>query len=88
MRGRSAASLLQLTPEEWVREVHVARMRGIEVGPSVDTDALHRLRQLQDVLVYPYHQGQWWELNVWNPQLDSRIPQREHEPHGRNVAEF
>lgn len=87
-RGRGAASLLHLTPEEWVREVQAARMRGIEVGPSVDTHALHRLRQMQDVLVYPYHRGQWWELNVWNPQLDPRIPQREHEPNGRNVVNF
>ena len=29
-RGRSAASLLHLTPEEWVREVQFARMRGID----------------------------------------------------------
>jgi integrase len=87
-RGRNATSLLQLTPEEWVREVQAARLRGIDVGPSLDTYALHRLRQLQDVLVYPYHRGQWWELNVWNPQLDSRIPQREHEPNGRSVLNF
>jgi hypothetical protein len=87
-RGRSAASLLHLTPEQWVREVQFARMRGIEFGSANDKNAEHRLRQLQDVLVYPYHQGQWWKLNVWNPQLDPRIPQREHEPHGRNVANF
>jgi hypothetical protein len=87
-RGRSAASLLHLTPEEWIREVQSARMRGVDFGSSNDKQAEHRLRQLQDVLVYPYHQGQWWELNVWNPQLDSRIPQREHEPHGRNVLNF
>ena len=87
-RGRQAVSLLQLTPDEWVREVQAARMRGTKIGGSVDTYALGRLRQLQDVLVYPYHRGQWWELNVWNPQLDRRIPQREHEPLGRNVVNF
>ncbi len=87
-RGRSAASLLHLTPEEWVREVQFARMRGFDFGSGNDKHAEHRLRQLQDVLVYPYHQGQWWELNVWNRQLDSRIPQREHEPQGRSVLNF
>lgn len=87
-RGRQAVSLLQLTPDEWVREVQAARMRGTKVGASVDSYALGRLRQLQDVLVYPYHRGQWWELNVWNPQLDRRIPQRKHEPLGRNVVNF
>jgi hypothetical protein len=86
--GRSAASLLHLTPGEWIRGVQSARTRGVEFGSSNDKQAEYRLRQLQDVLVYPYHQGQWWELNVWNPQLDSRIPQREHEPHGRNVLNF
>jgi integrase len=87
-RGRRAQSLLHLTPEEWIREVQTARMRGIDCGTRTEQHALHRIRQLQDVLVYPYHRGQWWELNVWNPQLDPRIPQREHEPAGRNVANF
>jgi integrase len=87
-RGRSAVSLLHLTPEEWVREAQFARMRGIKCGSSNDKPAEHRLRQLQDILVYPYHQGDWWELNVWNPKLDQRIPQREHEPWGNNVANF
>ena len=87
-RGRSAVSLLHLTPEEWVREAQFARMRGIKCGSSNDKPAEHRLRQLQDILVYPYHQGDWWELNVWNPKLDPRIPQREHEPWGNNVANF
>lgn len=87
-RGREAVSLLQLTPEEWIREVQIARMRGAPSGAAGDKSAFHRLRALQDVLVYPYHRGQWWELDVWNPMLDPRIPQREHEPQGRNVMNF
>ena len=87
-RGRSATSLLDLTPDEWLREVQFARMHGIELGMCNDRYAVRRIRALQDVLVYPYHKGQWWELNVWNPQLDPRVPQREHEPGGRNVVNF
>ena len=87
-RGRSAVSLLQLTPEEWVREVQSARLRGVDVGSNLDGKAVHRLKQLQDVLVYPYHRGQWWELDVWNPVLDRRVPLREHEPGSRNVVNF
>jgi integrase len=87
-RGRAAVSLLQLTPEEWIREGQIARMRGAQSGACGEKVALHRLRGLQDVLVYPYHHGQWWELDVWNPLLDQRIPQREHEPSGRNVMNF
>jgi hypothetical protein len=80
--------LLHLTPEEWAREGQFARMRGIKCGSCNDKPAEHRLRQLQDILVYPYHQGDWWELDVWNPKLDPRIPQREHEPWGNSVANF
>lgn len=87
-RGRLTQSLLQLTPEEWLRETQAARMRGHIQGESNDLIAQSRIRQLQDVLVYPYHQGQWWQLNVWNPVLDSRIPRREHEPMGTNTASF
>ena len=87
-RGRDAVSILQLTPEEWIHEAQIARMRGAQSGPGSYTSAYHRLRGLQDVLVYPYHRGRWWELDVWNPQLDPRIPQREHEPAGRNVVNF
>lgn len=87
-RGRGAQSLLQLTPEEWLREATAARMRGHAQGDGNDEKVLHRIRQLQDVLVYPYHRGQWWQLNVWNPVLDSRVPRREHEPMGTTTASF
>lgn len=63
-------------------------MSGIELGASNDTTAMGRIRTFQDVLVYPYHQGEWWELDVWNPVLDARIPQRAHEPEGTNKASF
>ena len=46
------------------------------------------LGRVMDLLAHVYHQGEWWELNVWNPQLDSRIPQRLHEPHGSHVINF
>ncbi|MEU8136524.1 tyrosine-type recombinase/integrase [Streptodolium elevatio] len=47
-----------------------------------------RLKHVQDRLAHAYHDGEWWRLNVWNPALDRRIPQREHEPQGRTVANF
>lgn len=86
--ARNAQSLLHLTPEEWVRQGQGARLRGAALGRSNDDHALSTLRRLQDVLVYPYHRGEWWRLDVWNPQLDRRVPQRDHEPHGRNIANF
>ncbi|MDP9444749.1 MAG: site-specific integrase [Actinomycetota bacterium] len=86
--ARGAQSLLQLTPQEWLRQAQGARLRGADLGHSNDDHALSTIRRLQDVLVYPYHRGDWWRLDVWNPQLDHRIPQREHEPHGRSIANF
>jgi hypothetical protein len=47
-----------------------------------------RLGRFLDLLVHAYHQGPWWELNVWNPTLDPRIPLREHEPQQRNLIYF
>ena len=86
--AQTAQSLLQLTPEEWLHQAQGARLRGAELGRGNDDNALHTIRRLQDVLVYPYHRGDWWRLNVWNPQLDARVPQRDHEPHGRSIANF
>lgn len=87
-RGRVAPTLLALSPEEWIREAQIARMNGSDLGPSNDRHALARLREFHDLLVYPYHRGAWSELDVWNPLLDRRIPQRPHEPHGRNIVNF
>lgn len=86
--ARNAQSLLHLSPEEWVRQGHHARLRGADLGRSNDQHAVSTLRRLQDVLVYPYHRGEWWRLDVWNPQLDRRVPQRDHEPRGRSIANF
>ncbi|WP_349269272.1 hypothetical protein MPNTM1_04892 [Mycolicibacterium parafortuitum] len=87
-RGRAARSLLELSANEWLKEVQYARLNGQKLGLKSSEYALHRIRQLQDVLVYGYHRGDWWELNVWNPYLDSRIPQRPHEPSGRSAVNF
>lgn len=86
--ARSAVSLLHLTPEEWVRQAQVARLRGFDLGKSNDAKAVSGLRRFQDRLVYPYHRGHWWQLDIWNPMLDRRVPQRAHEPQGRHVANF
>jgi hypothetical protein len=43
------------------------------------------LARALDLLVHVYHRGPWWELNVWNSLLDTRIPLREHEPKRHNL---
>lgn len=88
-QARSARSLTTLSHEEWAREVQRAVMR---TDPSRNrrlvTHVLHSVKHLQDRLAHAYHDGEWWRLDVWNPGLDRRIPQREHEPWGRAVANF
>ena len=78
---------MQLTPEAWARHADLARLRGYAIG-RVGQKLIHHLRRWQDELVYSYHRGDWWQLNVWNPLLDDRIPQRDHEPQGRVVVNF
>lgn len=88
--GRAARSFIAMSNLEWAREVRLARMRlnKGEVGAYAEKFVEHGLTRIQDRLVYAYHDGDWWRLNVWNPLLDKRIPQREHEPSGRNRANF
>jgi integrase len=87
-KAREAISLLQLSADEWLRECQGARLRGYLLGACHDDEARSEISKTQDLLVYPYHQGPWWRLNVWNPMLDPRVPQRDHEPQHRANANF
>ncbi len=87
--ARAARSLTALTHEEWGREVRGALMRtSASANPHLPSWVENGLKHIQDRLAHAYHDGEWWRLNVWNPALDRRIPQREHEPWGRSVANF
>ncbi|SHN37542.1 tyrosine-type recombinase/integrase [Actinacidiphila paucisporea] len=82
-------SLTDLSREEWSRRIRKARTRMGEPIAANQMTAMGRvLGRTLDLLVHVYHQGPWWELNVWNPQLDTRIPLREHEPKRRNLIYF
>ncbi|MGW1982102.1 tyrosine-type recombinase/integrase [Streptomyces collinus] len=88
-QARSARSLTALSHEEWAREVQRAVMRtDASRNRNLATHVLNSVKHLQDRLAHAYHDGEWWRLDVWNPGLDRRIPQREHEPWGRAVANF
>lgn len=82
-------SLLDLGRDEWVRAIQKARIRRGEPLSPCSLQILGRvLGRTLDLLVHVYHQGDWWELNVWNPQLDPRIPLREHEPQRNKIIYF
>jgi hypothetical protein len=83
------ASVTDLTRDEWEHAIRKARMRiGKPLAAGQLTDISKLLGRILDLLVHVYHQGQWWELNVWNPILNTRIPLREHEPQRRNLIYF
>ncbi|WP_345680227.1 tyrosine-type recombinase/integrase [Yinghuangia aomiensis] len=87
--ARSARSITALSNEEWAGEVRAAGVRaGLSSGENIATVVLHSVKHIQDRLAYAYHDGEWWRLNLWNPALDRRILQRDHEPSGRHVANF
>lgn len=88
--ARAARSVTALSNLEWAREVRLARMRLDKgtVGAYAEKHVEHYVKRVQDRLVYAYHDGEWWRLDVWNPLMDPRIPQREHEPWGRSRANF
>lgn len=88
--ARAARSLTAMSSAEWARQVRVAQLRIGEAPGSryMEQRVLHSIKHFQDRLAYAYHDGPWWRLNVWNPRLDRRIPQREHEPNGGLVANF
>lgn len=82
-------SLIDLTRLEWEHAIRKARL---SAGEPITQAAVQRigttLGRMLRVLAYAYHRGEWWELDLWNPQLDSRIPQRAHEPFGYAVMNF
>ncbi|MFI6476227.1 tyrosine-type recombinase/integrase [Streptomyces sp. NPDC050516] len=86
---RSLASLLELPRDQWV---HVIRKAALRRGEPLAARQLNylgsALGRYLDLLVHVYHQGAWWELNVWNPFLDTRIPLRAHEPRRQNLVYF
>lgn len=82
-------SLIDLPREEWMRAIRKVRARRGDPLTVRQMEIIgHVLGRHVDLLVHVYHQGEWWELNVWNPVLDPRIPQRQHEPLGNNVLYF
>jgi len=86
---RHVGSLVDLSREEWVRAIRKERIRQQDPLTNHTMRIIGRdLGRFLDLLVHVYHRGQWWQLSVWNPLLDSRIPLREHEPRRHNVVYF
>src|SRR5260370_7496244 len=48
----------------------------------------YELQRYSRVLAAAYDTRDWWQREVWRPAEDTRIPQRDHEPRGRESIGF
>ena len=81
-------SLVEKSETSWMASFTSAQAKEGIVAPRRVEKRRKLLRQMLDLLLIAYHDGDWWELDVWNPLYDSRIPLRDHEPSGRHVVNF
>lgn len=84
-----AVSLFDRSKDEWSRAFVKMRITdGRPLQPSYLARLGWVLGRTFDTLAHVYHKGPWWELDVWNPMFDPRIPLREHEPKRTNITYF
>ncbi|HEY5840914.1 MAG TPA: site-specific integrase [Mycobacterium sp.] len=83
-------SLIGLSVRDWEHQMTRSRQRraGALPAPGTARDLSQQLRRCYRLLSVAYDPRPWWRLEVWDPSIDSRIPQRLHEPHGRLACYF
>ena len=87
-QGPRPQSLLSLDEETWMHALRLAAESDGSLTSKLPFVFGQWHRKAVDLLVYRYHRGDWWRLDVWNPQVDRRIALREHEPRGRGRVNF
>lgn len=88
-KAEGLTSLVDLTRPEWERLIRkVPLSAGEPIRKTTMQKIVTTLGRMLNVLAYAYHRVEWWEPDLWNPQLDSRIPQRTHEPASYAVLNF
>ena len=75
-------SLMAAPATTWIRELLAAwtRERGRLPSAGRTHDLSLALRRCYRLLCFAYDTRDWWEREIWDLQLDPRIPRREHEP--------
>jgi integrase len=83
-------SLMTVPAQTWMRELLAAwaRERGRVPSAGRKRDLTYALRRCYKLLCFAYDSRPWWEREVWDLQLDLRIPRREHEPGGTHALYF
>src|SRR5664280_2919173 len=82
---RAPDSLTGMSTADWCQHsaVAVQRRTGTLPTPSTARDFREQLWRCHRLLTAAYDTRPWWAREVWDPNLDPRIPQRPHEPRGR-----
>ena len=86
----SQVSLLDTTVQEWCQRIRAVfyRDNGRFPSPSTMRTVADHIQRYSRVLEAAYDTRAWWQREVWRPAEDPRIPQRDHEPRGRESIGF
>jgi hypothetical protein len=83
-------SLLDAGVQEWCQRIRAVFCRDNGRFPSPHTmrTVKWEIQRYSRVLEAAYDRREWWQREVWRPAEDPRIPQRGHEPCGRQSISF
>ncbi len=86
----SRVSLLDAGVQEWCQRIRAVFCRdsGRFPSPSTMRCVAYEIQRYSRVLDAAYDTREWWQREVWRPAEDPRIPQRDHEPRGRESIGF
>jgi integrase-like protein len=90
LAASSGVSLLDLGVQEWCQRIRAVfcRDNGRFPSPSTMRAVRWEIQRYSRVLEAAYDTREWWQREVWRPAEDPRIPQRGHEPRGRESIGF
>jgi integrase len=88
--GAAPVSLTDLSFGDWQQWIARAAHRRTGTLPAPGSARIVRanLQRCYRLLDIAYDARPWWRRDEWDPLLDQRIPRRQHEPLGRQVANF
>jgi hypothetical protein len=83
-------SLAGLALQDWEQQIALAAHRRTGALPAVGTirDIRQQLSRCWRFLSVAYDTRPWWLRETWDPACDPRVPQRAHEPRGRQACYF
>ena len=83
-------SLLDASVQEWCQRIRAVFCRdsGRFPSPSTMRCVASEIQRYSRVLEAACDTREWWQREAWRPAEDPRIPQRDHEPRGRESIGF